>query len=103
MSELPPRTRSGRIVLAATNRKYMRSLELQRREEERQSKMKTAAEAKAERQQKWQTMTEEEKGVFVQEEKIAKKQEWVKKQVRSDYVRCHAVKGACIVQPRAVT
>lgn len=59
----------------------MRALELQRREEERQSKLKSAAEAKAERQQKWEAMTEEEKEVFVQEEKIAKKQEWIKKQV----------------------
>lgn len=60
----------------------MRALELQRREKERQSKMKSATQAKAERQQKWQAMTEEEKEVFVQEEKIAKKQEWIKKQVR---------------------
>lgn len=75
----------------------MRALELQRREEERQSKMKSAAEAKVERQQKFEAMTEEEKEVFVQEEKIAKKQEWVKKQVKSipddcnTNVRCHAV------------
>ncbi|CAB1113941.1 unnamed protein product [Ectocarpus sp. CCAP 1310/34] len=58
----------------------MRALEMQRREEERQSKLKTAAEAKEERQRKWLTMTEEEKEVFVEEEKVAKKQEWIKKQ-----------------------
>lgn len=69
------------------SRRYMRALELQRREEERQSKLKSAAEAKAERQQKWEAMTEEEKEVFVQEEKIAKKQEWIKKQVK--LADCH--------------
>ncbi|CAM9946768.1 unnamed protein product, partial [Ectocarpus sp. 8 AP-2014] len=56
-------------------RQYMRALEMQKREEERQSKLKTAAEAKEERQRKWLTMTEEEKEVFVEEEKVAKKQE----------------------------
>ncbi|CAM9187342.1 unnamed protein product, partial [Hapterophycus canaliculatus] len=61
-------------------RRYMRSLELQRREQERQSKLKTAAEVKEERQQKWQAMTEEEKEDFLEEEKVAKKQEWTKKQ-----------------------
>eukprot|EP00752_Nemacystus_decipiens_P010357 g9227.t1 len=61
-------------------RSYMRALDLQRREEERQRKLKSAAEAKAERQQKWAAMTEEEKEVFLQEEKVAKKQEWIKKQ-----------------------
>lgn len=65
-------------------RRYMRSLELQRREQERQSKMKSAAELKEERQQKWLAMTEEEKEVFVEEEKVAKKQEWKKKQVKSN-------------------
>lgn len=60
----------------------MRALELQRREEERQAKMRSAAEVKAERQQKWLAMTEEEKEQFLEEEKVAKKQAWIKKQVR---------------------
>lgn len=68
----------------------MRALEMQRREEERQSKLKTAAEAKEERQRKWLTMTEEEKEVFLEEEKVAKKQEWVKKQVRPAHERTSA-------------
>ena len=57
-------------------------MELQRREEERQAKMRSAAEVKAERQQKWLAMTEEEKEQFLEEEKVAKKQAWIKKQVR---------------------
>ncbi len=61
----------------------MRALELQRREQERQSKMRSAAEVKAERQQKWLAMTEEEKEQFLEEEKVAKKQAWKKKQVRA--------------------
>lgn len=64
----------------------MRDLQLQEREAERQKKLKTVAEAKEERQQKWLAMTEEEKVVFVHEEKEAKKQEWVKKQVISDQI-----------------
>lgn len=99
--ELPSRTPPGRNLVAASHRRYMRALELQRREEERQNKLRSAAEAKAERQQKWQAMAEEEKEVFVQEEKIAKKQEWIKKQVRlADrhmYVRCHAAEDIFIV------
>lgn len=67
------------ISLLARN--YMRALEMYRLEQERQSKMKTAAQVKEEREQKLATMTEEEKEIFYEEEKEQKKQEWVKKQV----------------------
>lgn len=79
--------RNALLKTRVTFRKYMRDLELQEREAERQRKLKTAAEVKDERQQKWLAMTEEEKVVFLKEEKSAKTQEWVKKQVRSDQIR----------------
>ena len=60
----------------------MRALEIQRLEEERKSRMKTAAEAKKERERKLANMTEEEKEEFYEEEKEQKKVQWAKKQVR---------------------
>lgn len=61
----------------------MRAWEAQRLESERQAKLKSAAQVRQEREQKLATMTEEEKEVLYEEEKLEKKQEWAKKQVQN--------------------
>lgn len=61
-------------------RKYMRALEMERKEQEQQKSMKAAADVEKEREEMLAAMEEGEREQFFEDEK---KKEWLKKRVRA--------------------